>query len=101
MSYRYLLTLLGVALIVLGLMERGWFLVSVWLGCDFLVLGIAHSRGSHRVFGKRPDGRLPKWSWLLFFPLLGCTAVVWHFVRLFSRESAHSAVTEQLVVGRR
>jgi hypothetical protein len=70
MSYRHLLTLLGVTLIVLGAIERGWFLLAVWLGCNFLILGIAHGRGSHGVFGKRPDGSLPLWSWLLFFPLL-------------------------------
>jgi len=101
MSYRHLLTLLGVVLIVLGLIESGWFLAAVWLGCDFLILGVAHGRGSHRVFGKRPDGSLPMWSWLLFFPLLIYTTAVWHFVRLFSREPAHSVVTEQLVIGRR
>ena len=44
MSYRHLLTLLGVVLIVLGMVERSWFLVAVWLGCDFLILGVAHGR---------------------------------------------------------
>jgi len=101
MSYRYLLTLLGILLVVLGLVDRGWFLAAIWLGCDFLVLGVAHGRASHNVFGKRADGALPLWSWLAFFPLLIYTAVVWHLVRLFSREPSRSAVTEQLVVGRR
>jgi hypothetical protein len=101
MSYRHLLTLLGVALIVFGLVERGWLLVAVWLGGDFLIIGVAHGRGCHRVFGKREDGRLPMWSRVLFLPLLIYTAVVWHLVRLFSREPAHNGVTEQLVVGRR
>lgn len=44
---------------------------------------------------------MPLWSWLLFFPLLIYTIAVWHLVRLFSREPAHSEVTEHLVVGRR
>src|SRR4051812_47464548 len=101
MSYRHLLTLLGVVLVILGSVERGWFLVSVWLGCDFIVLGIAHGRGSHRVFGKRADGALPLWSWSVFFPLLVYTTVAWHLIRLFSRELASNGVTEELVVGRR
>jgi len=101
MSYRQLLILLGVVLIALGLAERRWFFMAVWPGCDFLVLGIAHGRGSHKVFGKRADGTLPLWSWLLFLPLLIYTTVVWHLLRLFSREPAQNAVTEQLVVGRR
>src|SRR5688572_31310902 len=97
MSNRHVLTLLGVVLVVFGFVERGWFLVMVWFGCDFLVLGIAHRRGLHRVFGKRADGTLPLWSWLVFFPLLIYTAVVWHLIRLFSREPARNGVTEQLV----
>src|SRR5579871_3824268 len=101
MSHRYLLTLLGIVLMVLGLVERGWFLLAVWLGCDFLVLGFAHACGSHRVFGKRADGTLPLWSWLAFFPYLICTTAVWHLLRLFSREPAHNAVTDRLVIGRR
>jgi protein-tyrosine phosphatase len=101
MSHRHLLTFLGVVLIAFGLIEGGWFLIAAWLGCDFLVVGVAHGRGSHRVFGKRPDGTLPPWSWLLFFPLVAYTMVVWHLIRLFSREPARNAVTEELVVGRR
>jgi protein-tyrosine phosphatase len=37
----------------------------------------------------------------VFLPLLVYTTVVWHLIRLLSREPAHNAVTEQLVVGRR
>jgi protein-tyrosine phosphatase len=101
MSYRHLLILLGGVLIAIGMAERGWFFIAVWLGCGFLVLGVAHGRGSHRVFGKRADGTLPLWSWLVFLPLLIYTTAVWHLIRAFSREPARSAVTEQLLVGRR
>ena len=53
------------------------------------------------MFGKRPDGTLALWAWLLFAPVLGYTLVVWHLRRLFSRKPACSVVTGQLVVGRR
>ncbi len=92
---------LAIVLIVLGLAERGWYLVAIWLGCDFLVVAIAYGRGSHRVYGKRADGTLPLWSWFVFLPLLVYTTVVWYLMRLFSREPATNPVTEQLVVGRR
>src|SRR6266850_4581159 len=101
MSYRHLLILLGAVLIALGLIERGWFLLAAWMGFDFLILGIAHARHSHGVFGKKADGSLPFWSWLLFFPLLLYTSAVWHLVRLFSREPPHTIITTRLVVGRR
>ena len=101
LGYRRLLTLLGALLVAFGLVERGGFVVAVWLGADFIVLGAAHGRGAHRVFGKRADGALPLWSWVLFWPLLLYTTVVWHLIRAFGREPARSVVTEQLVLGRR
>jgi protein-tyrosine phosphatase len=101
MSYKHLLTLLGIILIVLGVMEGGWLLIAVWLGCNFLLLGFAHGYGAHRIFGKRADGALPLWSWLVFLPLLIYTTAVWHLIRLFSREPARNTVTKQLVIGRR
>src|SRR5215510_3209380 len=101
MSHRHLVTLLGLVLIAIGFLERGWFLLAIWPGCDFLALGIAHARGVHRIFGKRPDGSLPLWSWLVFFPLILYTCAVWHLIRLFSREPAHNSITDDLVVGRR
>lgn len=101
MSHRHSLILLGLVLTALGILERGWLLLAVWLGCDFLALGIAHVRGAHRIFGKRSDGTLPAWSWLAFLPLLLYTSAVWYVIRLISREPAHNIVTEDLVVGRR
>jgi protein-tyrosine phosphatase len=101
MSYRHLLILMGFVLAALGLMERGWFLMGIWLGCDFVILGVAYGRGAHHVFGKRPDGTLPLWSRLVFLPFLIYTNVAWHLLLLLSRESAQNKVTENLFVGRR
>ncbi len=101
MSRWLLLTLLGLSLIALGLVERGWCLLLLWLGLDFVTLGIAHAAGAHRVFGKRANGSLPLWSWSIFFPLLIYTSGVWHLIRLFSREPSQKTITDGLVVGRR
>jgi protein-tyrosine phosphatase len=101
MSHRYLLILLGFGLMAIGIVERGWLLLILWLGADFLLLGIAHVRGVHRVFGKRQNGSIPLWSWLIFFPLLIYIAAVWHLIRFFSREPALNTVTSDLLVGRR
>jgi diacylglycerol kinase (ATP) len=101
MSYKYHLPLLGLLLIAAGTLERGWAWLAVWLGCDLLALAYAHAKGVHRIFGKRPDGTLPLWSWLVFFPVLGYTLIVWHLHRIFSRTPPWSVITGQLVVGRR
>jgi diacylglycerol kinase (ATP) len=101
LSYKYLLPLLGLLLVIAGTLERGWAWLAVWLGCDLLALAYAHAKGVHRIFGKRPDGTLPLWAWLVFFPVLGYTLIVWHLHRIFSRKPPWSVITEQLVVGRR
>ena len=96
-----ILMILGLGLIAPGIIHRGWFLLMIWLGINFLVLGIAHIKGAHRVFGKRPDGTLPVWSWIFFLPLLLYTSGVWHLSRFLSREPAQNKVTDDLLIGRR
>ena len=102
MRHRPLLLLLGASLIACGLHEGGWLLfLFLWLGCNSLVLGAAYFLGAHGVYGKRPDGSLPLWSWVLFAPLLIYAFAVWRLLRLFIREPAFNSVTERLVLGRR
>src|SRR5207249_4991938 len=68
---------------------------------DFVVLAIAHGKGAHRLFGKRSDGTLPLWRWLVFLPLLVYMWAIWHLMRIVKHEPARSVVTGQLVIGRR
>ncbi|WP_052573027.1 tyrosine-protein phosphatase [Haloferula sp. BvORR071] len=102
MRYSLLLSILGVLLALLGL-QAGWpwSIPLVWLALNFVALGVAHSRGGHGIFGKRPDGTLRWWSWVLFLPLLLYTAAVWHLIRLISREAAVNRLTERIAIGRR
>jgi protein-tyrosine phosphatase len=101
MKHAVLLVLLGLALTTMGVAQGGWFLISVWFGMNFLLVGLAHFGKWHRILGKRSDGTLPLWSWLVFGPLLLYTSAVWHLLRLLNREPAQNTVTTDLVVGRR
>jgi hypothetical protein len=101
MRYALTLSLLGITLISVGALRGGCLIPALWLGFNFLVLGIAHRMRAPRVFGKHPDGSLSPWGWLLFLPLLALTIAVWHLSRLLTREAAHNSFTENLVVGRR
>jgi hypothetical protein len=56
---------------------------------------------SGRFYGKRPDGSLPWWSWLLFLPLHVLTHAVWHLARALFKDDKFNAITSELVVGRR
>ena len=66
-----------------------------------MILGIAHARGLHGVFGKSPNGTLPLWSEVLFFPLLAFTTAVWYLIRWISPEAPYNRVTDNVFVGRR
>jgi hypothetical protein len=101
MIHRLLLVLVGVLLITIGLTEKGWLLLAAWMGANFLVLGIAHVVGAHRIFGKRADGSLPWWSRLVFLPLLLFNTAVWQGFRILSRKPPFHTVNDCLVIGRR
>jgi protein-tyrosine phosphatase len=101
MDYRISLPLLGLLLIGFGLFHQGYYLLAVWLGANFLVLGISHLYRWSRVFGKQPDGKLPLWSWILFLPLHLLTLGTWHLARILIREDACNHITDNLVIGRR
>jgi hypothetical protein len=101
---KYALTLILLALVLCALGASAGRLagpVWIWLGADFLLLGIAHARLASGLFGKRPDGTLPWWSWLVFLPLHVLHALVWRLYRLFRTEPAWHQVTATLVIGRR
>lgn len=102
MKYAVILALLALALIGWGV-SLGLFpgIFLVWLGGDFLLLAMGHARRAPRLFGKRPDGTLPWWRWLLFFPLHGLNMLVWYLYRLPRNEPAWHQITDRLVIGRR
>jgi protein-tyrosine phosphatase len=101
MRHSLLLLVLGGALCMIATVQSGWFLVLGWLGLNFVVLGVAHIRNFERVFGKRSDGTLPLWSWVLFLPLHGYSLGVWRIVRRFGSEPHVCKVGDDLWIGPR
>ena len=100
MRYWHFLTILGLALLAFAFFQRGWAWLAAWPGIDYLALAFAHARGIHTIFGKRPDGTLPLWAWIVFLPMLAYMAAVWHLARL-KHKPLLSRVTEDLFIGRR
>ena len=97
----FMLALLGLVCCAIGTQTGRWGWLLIWFGADLLILAFAYLSRSHRVFGKRPNGTLPFWSWGLFFPFLVYTSIVWNSVRLLIREPACNQVSDKLAVGRR
>lgn len=101
MNPKYLITLVGITLIAYGWTEHGWSIVLIWLGINFLILGLAHAFNWTNIFGKKSTGILPFWSIISFFPLLLYTHVLWHLYRFLSKEPAYNTISPSLTVGRR
>lgn len=101
MKYAGLHFLLGVSLALLAWLYPGVAGLLGWLGACFGMLSLAYALRRPTLLGKRRDGSLSWWSWILFLPLHLITWGIWHAVRVLSREPAFHQITPQLIVGRR
>jgi len=91
----------GLALLATAVNLGGLAWLLCWPCASFLLVGLAYLGLGPGVFGKRADGRITWWNWLVLLPFLGLTWLVWHLVRLVSREPACHEVGANLFVGRR
>ncbi|EDY18680.1 dual specificity protein phosphatase [Chthoniobacter flavus Ellin428] len=102
MAYAVVLLALAAALITLGITWAGvGGVLLIWLAANFLLLGIAHVRRAHRLFGKRSDGTLPWWSWVAFLPMHLSNLAVWHLYRLANSEPVINEICHEVSIGRR
>ncbi len=101
MKYAGVFGLLGVYLIGLAVIVRGWGWLLVWPGGSLLLVAAAFAGLGPRVFGKRRDGTVSWWALLALFPYLLLTWVVWQFLRLTSKEPCCHEIVTGIWVGRR
>lgn len=101
MARSFLLLLVGVGLCAIAFVHGGWTWLAGWLGLDFFVLGVGHVMAAHRLFGKRGDGTLPIWSWIIFLPLYVYSLAVLKIGRLVGSEPWVCRVNESLAIGSR
>jgi protein-tyrosine phosphatase len=95
------LIILGLAMAVAGAMLGGWWKLFCWPALSFGLVGAAYAGVGPRLFGKRPDGRLPLWRTVMLLPFLVLTHGLWHGRRLLSRGPACQEVRPGLWLGRR
>ncbi|RFC49110.1 MAG: Protein-tyrosine phosphatase [Verrucomicrobia bacterium] len=77
----------------------GWLLI--WAGVSFGWIALGYAGMGPRVFRKTSSGRIPLAWKVLNLPYLSMTWLVWHAVRLLSREEAFNTIDANLVIGRR
>lgn len=100
-KHGFMFFVLAVACVVIGGRVGSWGWPIIWFGMNCLILAFAYLCRFHRVFGKRPNGTLPFWSWFLFLPYFAYSNIVWNLIRFVTRERAYNQVSPNLIVGRR
>ena len=79
----------------------GWWHLLHWFSLNCVLLAAGYAGLGPRIFGKGPDGRIPIWSRAVHLPFMLYSALVWHLLRILSREHRTDEVSADLVIGRR
>jgi len=101
MKYTLIFLALGGSVSCFACIWGRWWHGLHWLSLSFFVLSAGYAGLGSRVYGKRPDGRIPLWSKLVNFPYMLALVSVWRLVCLLSRENATDEVADDLAIGRR
>jgi protein-tyrosine phosphatase len=101
MRYVVVFGLVGCYLGVTAALVGGWAWLLAYPAASFLALAVAYAGAGPSLFGKRPDGRLAWWSYLLLGPVLSLLWAVWYLQKSLSAEPASHEVAPGVWVGRR
>ncbi|TWU18635.1 phosphatase domain-containing putative toxin [Allorhodopirellula heiligendammensis] len=101
MKYGFLFSLLTIAIGVATLRGGPWAWLLFYPAFSFGVVAAAYLFSGPGVFGKRFDGRRSRLGTLLVLPYVLYVMVVWHVVRLLSREPRANALNDELVLSPR
>ncbi len=72
-----------------------------WWLVDLAIVGVAYVFQLPGIYGKGTSGRLPVWSWFVYFPWHVFTRAVWYLDRRWDSQPGLQWVHETLAVGRR
>ena len=101
LKYGLLFVTLGVAIVMLACVRGGWSWFALWPGVSFVLVGIAYLAAGVAIYGKRKDGVIPFFRFIVLAPFLIHTWLVWRVLRQFSREPAYHELTPGVLIGRR
>jgi protein-tyrosine phosphatase len=101
MKYASLFGIAAALFVAYAAQNRGVSLVLLWPATSFAAVAVAYIARSTAVFGKRSDGTITLWSMLLLLPFLVYVWLVWHLVRLTSREPSSHELLPNVRIGRR
>lgn len=100
--YSFLFAILGFLTLALLGGAGDWVRLGLaWAAVNFIGVALAYARQRSGVFGKRPDGTMAKLNVFVFLPFLALTWVMWHAIRLLSREPPANRLGRDLILARR
>jgi hypothetical protein len=94
-----LLPVLAALFLALAIWTRFWPLL--WPAVVLFAVAIVYLVGAPRALGKRADGRIAWWAWLLWAPLFGWMRLLHELARSLTREPVADQVADGVWVGRR
>jgi len=101
MKYSITFLILGGLVSYLAISLGGWWHLLHWFSLCCFAQSAGYTGLGPRVFGKRPDGRIPTWSKIIHLPYLVYSKCIWQINRLLSRENPTDIVSDDLILGRR
>lgn len=101
MKYGTAFATLSLLFAIYAISSGGWSYLLLWPFVSFALVSAAYFGVGTRIYGKLPDGTLPLFRWILLLPFLAYLSLVWHALRLFSREPPFSQLTDNVYIGRR
>jgi protein-tyrosine phosphatase len=102
MKYGLGFTFCGLLLVAVAIQRWPWGALWLWPAVAFILVGAAYLGLGVRVFGKRADGRLSWWSYLLLGPYLVYSWILWRVVVVaFARDKSCHQVAPGVWLSRR
>src|SRR6478735_4372565 len=101
MKYAILFGIIATCLTIIAAIYRGWFLLLLWPALSFSIVASGYFRFGPGIFGKSRSGQLALINQIVLFPFLAYLWLVWHAIRLFSREAAFTPLSDNVLIGRR
>jgi hypothetical protein len=101
MKYGILFATVSVVLLLQAVVLGGFWWLLAWPGTSFAIVASAYLRMGPRVFGKRSDGTMAWYAVIPLLPYLLLTWLMWHVVRMTTREDCCNEAAPGLFVGRR
>jgi protein-tyrosine phosphatase len=101
MKYTIIFLIFGGLFSSLACALGGWWCLLHWFSFSCFASSAGYAGLGPRVFGKRPDGRIPTWSKIIHLPYMVFAESMWRLTRSFNRENPTDTVTDDLILGRR